>query len=402
MKKTGYVIAKNKSLLEFFTASSAYDRPKWVTVNEATAYPTAELAQTAATKLYKSSGAYEARIIAVQHLQEARGRDMSYTEQPYDDSDESDIMPDGAIGGAEGTEARSAPTMTAKVQGDAESPEADDQGMVDPDHPSDDDEDHDDEQDREDIETDVNASLGDDDMSAEPHATDEPSVDQMDDEDDGTVGMPGEDEPVDAPAAGFDEDEPDFEAPPAKRPGVAESAEVTVADASDKKIKVPAGVKSDLKAAIAEFEKSSKFANTRDDDKATFCMTVAEAFSELLTYLEDGTVDSIKRAQIHMAGLMSPIANHLPESVKRFVLSGGRTPTLKDFFELKRDAKKRLRESDGETLGEMLSKGKSGYNSWYVGFYRGYKGLKYQENVADKHYKAGYNEGEMYREEGIE
>lgn len=357
MNKTGYVIAKNKGLNEFFTSSSAYDRPRWVSLEEATAYPTADLAQAASTKLYKSSGSYEARLVSVQELTEARGRSMAYSEPSFPDDDGSGDM-----------EAPESDMVAAKQGMDPSiDPEADDQmGLADTEHP-------DDEEDQADIEGMVDTELGDDDM------------------DDGTVGMPGEDDEIEnLPDVGFDEDETDINFGPDEneenaqlrpeevrmmkpRGRMSESAtngttanklkatpEIKYKDAanvSDKpdtdltttgaqpnedKIKVPAGVAKDLKAVIAEFEKTAKFANTRDDAKASFCMTVVEALKELMDYLDMGTVESLKLAQIHMAGLMSPITQHIPDSVKKFVLMGGRKPTLKDLFDSKRETKKGL------------------------------------------------------------
>ncbi len=354
MKKTGYVIAKNKGLNEFFTSSSAYDRPRWVSITEATTYPTAELADLASKKLYKSSGAYEARVVPVQNLAEARGRDMSYTEQPYDDSDPEGVMPDGEMGAVgDEMDASGEDKMVAKDQGSDPSidPEADGEiGLADEEHP-------DDAEDVGDIEDMVDQQLGDDEM--------------VDDEgmplDDGTVGMPGEDDEIEgAPELGFDDepsDEHAFDPAVARRRGMTESVDTakqvkptpvtkykdtspaidatpTVDQAHEEKIKVPANVKSELKAAIAEFEKAAKFANTRDDAKAQFCMTVVEAFKELLEYLDLGTVESMKLAQVHMMSWMNPITNHLPVAVQKFVMMGGRKPTLKDLFDSKREDKK--------------------------------------------------------------
>ena len=384
MKKTGYVIAKNKGMSEFFTSSSAYDRPRWVSINEATTYPTAELADLASKKLYKSSGAYEARVVPVQNLIEARGRDMSFSEQPYDDSDPTGVMPDGATGGVgDEMDAAGNDKMVAKDQGSDPSidPEADAEiGLADEEHP-------DDAEDVGDIEDMVDQRLGDDDM--------------VDDEgmpldDDSTVGVPGEDDEIEgAPELGFDEDQPiEGEETARLHPeevkmmtrgrGMTESATMpkkppldtkpsenkttadkmkttpeikfkdpaTVADkpdtdltttgaqAHEEKIEVPANVKSELNAAIAEFEKAAKFANTRDDAKAAFCMTVAEAFKTLRDYLDIGTVESMKLAQVHMMSWMNPITNHLPTAVQKFVMMGGRKPTLKDLFDSKREDKK--------------------------------------------------------------
>lgn len=348
MKNTGYVIAKNKGLNEFFTSTSAYDRPRWVPISEATTYPTAELAERASTKLYKSSGAYEARAVPVTQVMEARGRDMSYTEQPYDDSDPRDTMPDGgAVGDDTGMDvdismSNGKGKMVAKQQKSDPSfdPKADDKmGLADEDRP-------DDEEDTADVENMVDRELGDEDL------------------DDSTVGTPGEDDAppeFDAPpvresatmpkkpaADGQPSDnkttankmkkvpEIDFKDPANKADKPDTDLTKATAEPHDDTVKVPASVMKELRAVIVEFEKAAKFANTRDDAKAEFCMTVVEAFRELEDYLKIGTVESLKLAQLHYSSLMNAISNHLPEAVKKFIMMGGRKPTLKDLFDSKR------------------------------------------------------------------
>ena len=370
MKNAGYVIAKNKALGEFFTSSSAYDRPKWVPITEATVYPTAELADLASKKLYKSSGAYEARMVSVV---EARGRDMSYQEPAFPDDDGSGDMDVDGVSSEE-------KQMVANIQGDDPSfdPEADDEmGLADEEDPDD-----------ADLENTIDVKLG--------------NASDAEFEDDGTVGMAGEEDPVDAPDVGFDEDEDDesdyyvrggepnryealphpseyqtrigesttmpkkpaLDAKPSENKTTANTMKATPvidykdpsrkadkpdtdltksgAEPHEDSVKVPASIKSELKAVIAEFDKTAKFANTRNDTKASFCMTVVEAFQELLDYLNVGTVESIKLAQIHMAGLMNPISSHLPPTVVKFILAGGRKPSLKDLFDSKHTTTKGL------------------------------------------------------------
>jgi hypothetical protein len=62
--KQGYVIARNRARKEFFTSSSAYDRPVWTPLAEATVYITPEMAQNAAVKL-AIRGSYEARMLSL-------------------------------------------------------------------------------------------------------------------------------------------------------------------------------------------------------------------------------------------------------------------------------------------------------------------------------------------------
>jgi hypothetical protein len=108
----------------------------------------------------------------------------------------------------------------------------------------------------------------------------------------------------------------------------------------NEKVNVPANVLSDLKAAIAEFSECAEFSNGRDDARSSFCMTCAEAFKQLLADLEQGTVEGVKAAQIHMTSWMNPITSNVPTSVQKFVYMGGRKPSLKDLFADKMSAKK--------------------------------------------------------------
>jgi len=108
----------------------------------------------------------------------------------------------------------------------------------------------------------------------------------------------------------------------------------------ESKVKVPQNVISDLKAAIAEYEKVADYNNARDDARSSFALTAAEAMKSLLTDLEKGTLSDIKRAQITLSSFMSPITNNVPPSVIKFIYSGGKKPTLKDLFDAKRLVKK--------------------------------------------------------------
>lgn len=106
------------------------------------------------------------------------------------------------------------------------------------------------------------------------------------------------------------------------------------------KVKLPANVKSDLTAAIAAFNKTADYSNKVDDARASFAMTVAAAFQDLLNALEQETAEGIKAAQIKMTSWMNPITSHLPVSVQKFVMMGGRKATLQDLFDAKRAEQK--------------------------------------------------------------
>ena len=102
------------------------------------------------------------------------------------------------------------------------------------------------------------------------------------------------------------------------------------------KIEVPAAAKSELAAVISKYEKEAKDYDGRDDARASFAMTVVGAASEIAELLSTGTVESVKQAQVRFSSFMSPITALFPASTIKFINSGGRKPTLKDFFNDKR------------------------------------------------------------------
>jgi hypothetical protein len=345
MKTQGYVIARNRGRDQFFTSSSAYDRPKWIPLAEATVYLTAELAQTAFTKLARS-GAYECRIVPVKEAFEFQMPDEA-PQDPNAETDqmEVDIVPDGE-GESEmvAADQTGEPELPGDEGSELDDEDADDQEVLDM----------------------VDAAL----------TGEEPPADEVGDLGDlGTDELDSRMSPEGAALA---------QRLPAGRRGMAESAmpskppldavtpgnKTTVLDLKkpdtikykdpayvadkpdtdlcnsgahphEEKCKVPAEVISDLKACIAEFSKEAEVKNTHDDTRASFCMTVASAFEQLLQDLELGTVAGVKQAQIHMTSYMNPITAHLPQSVQKFIYMGGRKPTLKDLFDTKREERKK-------------------------------------------------------------
>lgn len=325
MSKQGYVIAKNKAVDAFFTSTSSFDRPNWISIKEAKVYSTAELAEKAAKKLY-GYGAYEARIVPLAEAIELElpDEDLDQALAPEDKDDEK----------AE---------MTAMVQGGDDT--AIDQGGETPE-----------------IEGQVDIQLGIADK------VDRQAVDvALDAEDD----LDDEDLAADASVAGGPDGAPIFgesETMPAKPLADAQPSEnkQTAIDlpkvpkikyGSDDNteeedltksgawpngatVKTPANVLQDLKTAIDVHQKSADIAAKYDDAKASFCMTVVGAFQELLQDLEEETAEGIKAAQIHMTSWMNPITALLPYSVQQFVTLGGRKPSLKQMFDTKKSQAK--------------------------------------------------------------
>jgi hypothetical protein len=319
--KQGYLISKNRSATTFFTASSSYDRPRWTALAEATVYHTAELATLAARKLYKN-GAYEAKILSMEEAMEFA--------MPKDDQD---VAPAVSLPGEAPTDAPAdgeagEDGMVAKDQEEA-CPECEhapctcDNAEGDTD-PAEDGE--------ADVQSDVDAALdGDDDGITDDDITKmDPSA-----PDEG-----GEEDLLSDPRDEMRESAPELK--------VADPAVVAddtgkagpVAGEADDKIALPANVKNELKAAIAKFKKEADTYNTRDDGRASFAMTVADAFDQLLQDLEQGTVEGMKMAQIHLTSYMSPITSNLPTAVMKFIHQGGKKASLKDLFDTKRTDKK--------------------------------------------------------------
>jgi hypothetical protein len=67
MKQTGYIIENSLSKDTYFTSSSAYDRPEWVQIDEATVYASAESAEAAMKKLIRY-GVNRIRIVNLHEL----------------------------------------------------------------------------------------------------------------------------------------------------------------------------------------------------------------------------------------------------------------------------------------------------------------------------------------------
>lgn len=348
--KSGYIIAKNGLTKDFFTSSSAYDRPKWIGVNEATVYATAELADNAVKKLYKN-GAYSAKVVSL--------KEMNLEIEPMDDEIEGDELPvDGAAGlgdeggdeldpegglGDEGDE-KDEDEMAAGEQQDV-CPECEHDPCT--------------------CETEGDDELSDDDLVIDDIEGEDEFGDEFGDELDGegTDELDGEGNPDEE---GEQETDPRFDgrrlgmaqlSPMGSPRRVGESAAPKVDDmkvkdcgacaqddnamakGNDEKCKVPSDVTSELKAAISKYEKEAEF-NKHDDARASFCLTAADAMKAIQTELAKGTVEGVKAANIKLTSYMSPITNNIPASVIKFVTSGGVKPSLKDMFNAKRDAKK--------------------------------------------------------------
>jgi hypothetical protein len=340
--KQGYVIAKNSLAKEFFISSSAYDRPTWTPVNEATVYPTAELADAASKKLYRN-GSYSAKIVSLQEL------NLSF--EPIDKSEPSE----DELSPAEGDEdVKPEDEMTADNQLEL-CPDCEHEPCTCED--GEDGEDGDLDANEEDLSDDEFAStmadldLGaDDDVNGGPDENEQEADPRFDTRRMGMAQMSPMGSPRITRESATMPTRPTGDAQPSptntpsqkvdqlkfKDPANLGKDEQEPAGEHETRVKVPAEVLTDLNAAIAEYDREAENFKNSDDARASFAMTAADAMKTLRDHLKTGTVQSIKLANVHLSSLMSPIATNIPASVVKFVYSGGAKPSLKDLFNAKR------------------------------------------------------------------
>lgn len=330
MTQQGYLIARNRSADAFFTSASSYDRPKWVPLAEAKKYPTAELAEAAASKLYRH-GAYEARIVSLQEAMsfdfpdediDGKKQDIAPMELPNDEEAMAEQGDKGEMVAAE---------QQPAVDGDQNNGGQDDEleDLVD--------------------------QAGGEEPSMKPRNSEsgEELAQRLSSGEGGLDSRIGESAtmpakpPLDAQPSENDKTANKLPKTPAikykdpselENPADDESANSVILP-HDEKIKIPAEVMTALNTAIAEFDKGATYAGNQNDDKASFCMTVADAFKSLKANLDQGTVAGLKAAQVNMTSWMNPITSHLPEVVQKFIYMGGRKPTLQNMFDMKRPSR---------------------------------------------------------------
>jgi len=356
--KQGYLIAKNTLVKEFFTSSSAYDRPVWKPLAEATVYATAELADAAAKKLYRN-GEYSAKIVSLQEM------NLSFEPIDREEPAEEELPPVSDEMGDEGS-GEPGDEMVADEQTDV-CPECEHEPCT-----------CEDCDDNEDLNDDMDSEFGDEDLSDDELADVESDIDLgLDPDEDLNMG-PDEDEietdpsfdnrrmgmaqmsPMGAPRkigameSAIMPSKPAADAQPTptntpaqkvdtlkfKDPASTGKDDVQSSNPHEKKVSVPSNVVSELKAKIAEYDREAENFKNSDDARASFAMTAADAMKTLLDLLQAGTVADIKKASVHLTSLMSPITNNIPASVIKFVSYQGEKPSLKDLFNAKREERK--------------------------------------------------------------
>ena len=107
---------------------------------------------------------------------------------------------------------------------------------------------------------------------------------------------------------------------------------VDIAGNHEDKIKVPPAVIADLSKLVDEYTALAEKHKDNTED-GSFYLTCATAFEQLLDHLKTGTVESVKRAQIAMSSYMNPILSKIPANVQNFIYTGGKKPTLQQFYQ---------------------------------------------------------------------
>ncbi len=100
----------------------------------------------------------------------------------------------------------------------------------------------------------------------------------------------------------------------------------------ENKIKVPASIKNQLKEQIKIIERDLKTISVTNKEATQFYKDLQNAFEQLLNYLNEGTVNGIKNAQIFMSSLMGPMLHKIPDDVITFIAKGGKSKSLKDYM----------------------------------------------------------------------
>jgi hypothetical protein len=386
MSKPGFVICKDKSTKEYFTTTSAYDRPRWVSLDESTVFPTAEIAQAAAKKLW-GYGAYAATPVS---LSEAAHIDFELPDEELE-SASPDLPPGDEFDGLSPEDVdvldspaddESAYGADGELEGDGIDP-LDAEGELNGDDP------------------DLDASTPADDESAygadgelegdgiDPMGGElDDELDPLTDENDENAISPAELDMLDrartnesvlmelskgtlksylrkavkstqelvtngdmvkgvdrakktAWASGkLKEKTLTKESVEVKKQTYKDAAETDAVPGRDTysdypdcdKVPTPSSISAALRSVVRKFKQSAEAADTRDDVRASQDLTVADAIQQLLDDLSQGTVDGIKQAQIHMTSYMTPITQHIPPEVVKFIASGGKQSTLKDMF----------------------------------------------------------------------
>jgi hypothetical protein len=371
-KQTGFVIAKGEKAGIFFTSSSSYDRPQWVSVNEAAVYMTPDLANAAVLKLRKYGGAYAATIKSLSEVfDEEPALDVDPSEVTMDDDSTLDELP--AASAYSGDEGGDVEAMDVDPDAEMEGPcpececdpcecdgeesaygadgELEDGGEIAP----------------------MDGEAGGD-VSIELEMPDDKpklesqsdtravltelstgtlsdyikkatkSVKDLVDADDMVKGVKrgknvvwAKQKVKERNAKDVKESTEVYKEVKMKDPAVSTAkpdADLSHAGAlpHEDSITVPSELLAQLKKVVDAFRKEAEEKDGIDDTRGSFCLTAADALQQVYDDLSAGTSLGMKQAQIHMTSFMSPITNQIPADVITFITRGGRKSNLKDLF----------------------------------------------------------------------
>lgn len=98
---------------------------------------------------------------------------------------------------------------------------------------------------------------------------------------------------------------------------------------------MPKSIIKSLKDAIAEQHKNEQLYKDQDDRASLdFASNLRKAMEVVLHDLEQEDVEGLKRAQIDLNKLMSPMVFLFPQDVRLYIANGGKTNSLSDKFKL--------------------------------------------------------------------
>jgi hypothetical protein len=135
-----------------------------------------------------------------------------------------------------------------------------------------------------------------------------------------------------------------------KEPGGLSNQNVTDYDL-DKKMAVPANIKSALKKEADKARAEAQKLDIRDRNSAYFYRDLARAFDDLRGHLEKGTVYDVKQAQTFAQTLMGPMLHKIPNEVWKWLTNAGKTRSLKDYMKDVGDPTKIYKKGIGTSAG---------------------------------------------------
>lgn len=334
MKQTGYIIENLLDKTKYFTSTSSYDRPNWVSPENATVYESVDSAERAIKKMIKY-GVNSVRMVNLAELAPPASANRQQQLPPREE-----IQPQEVQQAEPQVEPQAAPTqeepagdeMVASHQ-ESVCPECGHEPCTCEGH-------------QQGEEIDVDRDVPEENEEITNRATSFQRGHTVSykgqefvvvgDVGNGIVQIAQSDDPNNVARVNAAELLPVHESVKVEEPLTAKSTDVDVSADPETKVSVPAEAKSGLAAVIKKYTDEAEKFNGRDDARASFAMTVAAAATEIKELLDAGTVEALKQAQVRMSTFMNPITSLFPAEVLKFVNSGGRKPTLKDLFDSKR------------------------------------------------------------------